>query len=168
MAGCTRQEIEKLLVEHLEDLNRIAFFVTAGKRIELDDAVQLTCKRILERGHQLEDPGKFKAWSRQIMISQIKEAEKHEMPPELMGSEDSELVQDSAVWSRLASILDRQDIMAIWPKLQDIHREVFILYGLEGFSYAEIAEILGVPEGTVMSRMSRAREAAKQLLKEAA
>ena len=45
---------------------------------------------------------------------------------------------------------------------------MLILYGLEGFSYAEIAEILDVPEGTVMSRMSRARDAAKQLLREAA
>jgi hypothetical protein len=38
-----------LLVEHLEVLNRTAFFLTNGKGIELDDAVQLTCKRILER-----------------------------------------------------------------------------------------------------------------------
>ena len=164
MSGCTRREIETLLVEHLEALNRTAFFLTRGKRIELDDAVQLACKRILERGSQLQDPAKFKAWSRQIMISQIKEAEKHEMPPDLISGDDSELAEDSAAWSKLASILDRHDIMAIWPKLSDIHREVFILYGLEGFSYAEIGEILGIPEGTVMSRMNRARDAAKQLL----
>jgi RNA polymerase sigma-70 factor, ECF subfamily len=41
--------------------------------------------------------------------------------------------------------------------LPDAHREVFVLYELEGFSTPEIAEILGVPLGTVASRLARAR-----------
>ena len=43
-------------------------------------------------------------------------------------------------------------------------REVILVVGLEGYSYAEAAEILDIPQGTVMSRLKRARETAKKLL----
>ena len=50
--------------------------------------------------------------------------------------------------------------MRILPKEQ---REVVLLVGLEGMSYGEAAQVLGVPIGTVMSRLSRGREALRQL-----
>jgi RNA polymerase sigma-70 factor (ECF subfamily) len=43
------------------------------------------------------------------------------------------------------------------------HRQVLLLVGLEGLQYAEVAEVLGVPVGTVMSRLSRARDRLSQL-----
>ncbi len=50
--------------------------------------------------------------------------------------------------------------------LPDEQRQVVLLVGLEEFSYAEAAEVLGVPIGTVMSRLSRGRERLRQLLEE--
>lgn len=49
--------------------------------------------------------------------------------------------------------------------IADEHREVLVLKELEGFRYAEIAEILGVPEGTVASRLYHARKALKDALR---
>ena len=46
------------------------------------------------------------------------------------------------------------------------HREVIVLVGLEEMSYRDVAEILGVPLGTVMSRLSRAREQLRQMLED--
>jgi RNA polymerase sigma-70 factor (ECF subfamily) len=43
--------------------------------------------------------------------------------------------------------------------LTDDQRELFVLVAVEGFSYREAARVLSLPEGTVMSRMARAREA---------
>ena len=46
------------------------------------------------------------------------------------------------------------------------HREVIVLVGLEEMSYRDVSEILGVPVGTIMSRLSRAREQMRQLLED--
>jgi len=51
----------------------------------------------------------------------------------------------------------RSRLEAALATLPDAHREVFVLYELEGFSTPEIAEMLGVPLGTVASRLARAR-----------
>jgi RNA polymerase sigma-70 factor (ECF subfamily) len=51
----------------------------------------------------------------------------------------------------------REQLDAALSRLSDTHREVFVLYELEGFSTSEIAELLGVPSGTVASRLARAR-----------
>jgi RNA polymerase sigma-70 factor (ECF subfamily) len=70
----------------------------------------------------------------------------HGTPPE----------QESAVaLSQLA------DAIAALPEAQ---RQALLLIGLEGFSYTDAAEVLGVPVGTVMSRLSRAREDLRRIL----
>ncbi len=48
------------------------------------------------------------------------------------------------------------------------HRQVLTLVDIENFSYAEVAEIVGVPQGTIMSRLNRARQSLKQKLDEPA
>jgi RNA polymerase sigma-70 factor (ECF subfamily) len=53
-------------------------------------------------------------------------------------------------------------------KLPAQQREVVLLIGLEGMSYIEASRVLGVPIGTVMSRLSRGREALRQLMSQGA
>ncbi|MBS1718327.1 MAG: sigma-70 family RNA polymerase sigma factor [Armatimonadetes bacterium] len=58
-------------------------------------------------------------------------------------------------------ILDRleaQQLLRLVDRLPVAYKEVFVLREVEGLSYSEIAEVLGVPTGTVMSRLARARE----------
>lgn len=58
---------------------------------------------------------------------------------------------------------------AVWSALERLgegHREVLVLKELEGFSYREIAEVTGIPEGTVASRLYHARSALKEALEE--
>ena len=57
-----------------------------------------------------------------------------------------------------------KDINKVWPEMIQEYREVLLVVGLEGYSYAEAAQILDIPQGTVMSRVKRARAAAKKLL----
>lgn len=51
-------------------------------------------------------------------------------------------------------------------KLSDIHREIIVLCDIEGYSYSEISRILGIEEGTVKSRLWRARDNLRKILKE--
>lgn len=60
--------------------------------------------------------------------------------------------------------LDSSDVIRALEELSVEHRGALLLAVVEGFTCAEIAEILGVPIGTVMSRLSRAREAMRQRL----
>ena len=56
----------------------------------------------------------------------------------------------------------REEIRAIWSKLSHEHREVILLVAVRRHSYAEAAEMLGVPEGTVTSRLHRAQTFARR------
>ena len=56
----------------------------------------------------------------------------------------------------------REEIRAIWSKLSPEHREVILVVAVRRHSYAEAAEMLGVPEGTVTSRLHRAQTLARR------
>lgn len=60
--------------------------------------------------------------------------------------------------------LDLMDLERALHQLPDEQRQVVLLIGLEGMSYREVADVLGAPIGTVMSRLSRGREALRQMM----
>jgi RNA polymerase sigma-70 factor (ECF subfamily) len=62
----------------------------------------------------------------------------------------------------------RMDLLAALDRLSPEHREVLLLVGVEQLSYAECAQVLQLPAGTVMSRLSRARVAMRAALEGAA
>jgi RNA polymerase sigma-70 factor (ECF subfamily) len=60
--------------------------------------------------------------------------------------------------------LEMRDLVQALAALPEQQREVVLLVGLEGMSYLETARVLDVPIGTIMSRLSRGREALRQLM----
>jgi len=70
---------------------------------------------------------------------------------------------DPSDWLALAADLSR--LYAALDKLPFIFNEIIVLREIEGCDYKEISEILSLPPGTVMSRLSRARQALQQLLR---
>jgi RNA polymerase sigma-70 factor (ECF subfamily) len=62
--------------------------------------------------------------------------------------------------------LESEEIRAAIESLPRPHREIVVLRDIEGFSYQQIASILGCPAGTVMSRLGRAREKLRRLLED--
>jgi RNA polymerase sigma-70 factor (ECF subfamily) len=72
----------------------------------------------------------------------------------------SEPEPEAALFARL----DREALLAAVERLSELHREVLLLAFVHELSYAEIAEILGVPLGTVKSRLNHAKRALRALL----
>ena len=80
-----------------------------------------------------------------------------------------EFALDDAAEAALPSVpqsdpLEMRDLDAALRRLPDEQREVLLLVGLEQLSYAETGQALGIPIGTVMSRLSRARERLRTLM----
>jgi RNA polymerase sigma factor (sigma-70 family) len=78
-------------------------------------------------------------------------------PGDVEATLESEADPGPSPESKLLEACDAEQVHAALDRLPGLHREVLVLREMEECSYREISEILGVPIGTVMSRLSRAR-----------
>jgi len=127
-----------------------------------DDLVQETLLRALDRAGQLNDPQRLKSWLCAILANCLKDHFRRARPLEPL---DEEMpapgeTPEGASASNQVAVRVRAEI----ERLPLGQRQTVTLVDLEGFSYAEVAEILEVPVGTVMSRLCRAREALRSRL----
>jgi len=147
------------LVALVPKLRRFALSL-AGNAADADDLVQAACEKALRNAAQFQPGTRMDSWMYRIVQTQwLDERRRHTVrggpvdPTEIEMSDEGKAA--SLPESRL--MLDRaRAAMATLPAGQ---REVLALVAIEGLSYREAAEALEVPIGTVMSRLSRAREA---------
>jgi len=148
---------EQDLLAEIPRLRRYARALT-GDAARADDLVQDTLERALGKW-TLWRPGDLGAWLRSLM---------HNLFINQLRSRPSMAELDEAgelpVRARQHDILELRDLDRALQRLAPEQREVLLLVGLEELSYAETAQITGVPIGTVMSRLSRARERLRQIL----
>jgi RNA polymerase sigma-70 factor (ECF subfamily) len=168
------RRFEKHILVHLNDLYRAASRLT-GHAADAEDLVQETCVRAFKALDQLEYPGAAKAWVFAILRSVfLRQAERPPSRWALVSLEDidaallvpSESLRDSYEnLPPMRQILLQEARRAIL-KLPLPYREAVILAHIGGFSYREMAQILGVPTGTVMSRLFRGRRMLRSYLAE--
>ncbi len=131
----------------------------AGDSHRADDLVQDTLERALAKFHLWRRGSDMRAWMFSIMhnvfINQLKKRREFAL------DEVTEAGLESAPRS---DPLELRDLDAALRRLPAEQREVLLLVGLEQLSYAEASQALGVPVGTVMSRLSRARERLRELM----
>ncbi|MBV8504370.1 MAG: RNA polymerase sigma factor [Alphaproteobacteria bacterium] len=144
------------LIAVLPRLRRFARGLT-GSAVEADDLVQAACERALARQHQFQEGTRFDSWMFRIVqtiwIDQVRSRdvrkEGGEIAEERMGS-------DEAV-RRVEARLALGEVRRAVDRLPADQRTALLLVTVDGLSYKETAEIVGVPVGTIMSRLSRAR-----------
>lgn len=150
------------IAAHIPRLRRYARAL-AGDSHRADDLVQDTLERALGKFHLWRRGSDLRAWMFAIMhnvfVNQLKQRR------ELALEEDAEAALESAP---RADPLEMRDLDAALRRLPAEQREVLLLIGLEQLSYAEASQALGVPIGTVMSRLSRGRERLQALMSGAA
>ncbi|TDG05954.1 RNA polymerase sigma factor [Paraburkholderia guartelaensis] len=130
-------------------------------RHDAEDLVQRACVRALERVDQLQPETAPLSWMFSIVhTTWINELQARNVRDRSSAEWDESRIQnvpDQSVRTPEEVLMSRQIIGAVM-RLPEAQRAVMLLIALEGMSYAETAEILNVPIGTVMSRLSRARQ----------
>ncbi|HEY4294027.1 RNA polymerase sigma factor [Luteibacter sp.] len=125
-----------------------------------DDLVQSTVERALARWHTRREEESLRAWLFSIMYRQFidgkRRANRYAM---LLGS----LGREEPTWPSAERVAVAYSTLAGFASLPAEQRSLLIWISVEGMSYQEVADILEVPIGTVMSRLSRARRALRQL-----
>ena len=163
-----RIRFEQLVLPHLDRAANLARWLLRN-RADSEDVVQeamLRAYRFFDRFHG----GDARAWLLQIVRNTCYTWLEKNRPSELMTEFNEEVHQQpSANPETLATQADqRQRLMLALESLPSRSREVLVLRELEGCSYKEIGEITGIPIGTVMSTLSRARERLQRTLSAAA
>ncbi|WP_219267561.1 MULTISPECIES: RNA polymerase sigma factor [unclassified Pseudomonas] len=157
----TGADLPALLPELLPRLWAFALRISGDKH-DAEDLVQLACVRALERAHQLQPDTSVLSWMFSIVhstwINELRSRKVRSRSRMDWNDEFLETVSDPEAPNPESDMMHRQIIEAV-EKLPEGQREVMLLVGVERFSYKEAAEMLDLPIGTIMSRLSRARQA---------
>jgi RNA polymerase sigma-70 factor (ECF subfamily) len=155
----------ELLEAHIPGLRRYAYALLRGDREAADDLVQDALERALCCWHQRRPDGDLRGWIYTILYHRFVTDRRrqrrdlgHRSLIEILESEQPyvEGGQETA--------LAHRDLLRGFAKLPEEQRSVLLLVAVEDFSYREAAHLLGVPIGTVMSRLSRGREHLRQYM----
>jgi len=144
-----------LLEPLIPSLRRYAYALVRDPE-SADDLVQDTLERALSRWHLRRAEGDLRAWLfailRNLHVSAWRQKQRRGVQVEL--DEQNEPAATAAPDSGL----ETQDVLSALDRLPEEQKSLLLLIGVEDFSYDEAARLLGVPIGTVMSRLSRARQ----------
>ena len=152
-----KEEFIRLAFAHFRELRRVAFRVCED-RDTADDLVQETYLRAWRSFDKFEVGTNCRAWLFRIFFNVRSEHRRNQARKPLVFSLDR--VKEPIPLSRTytPSDLTLEEIRAAVAELGEPYRVAIVLADIEGLTYREIAEALGVPIGTVMSRLSRGRE----------
>lgn len=162
-------DVKAGIVAMLPKLRRFAWSLT-GSRDEGDDLVQAACLKALGALDQYAEGTNLEAWMFRILRNAwIDRARFRIRRPTVSDDETLAALSDGgAAHDGLEARLTLLRVRMAMETLSPEHREVLALVAIEGLSYREVADTLGVPLGTVMSRLARARARLSAMVTEAA
>jgi RNA polymerase sigma factor (sigma-70 family) len=154
-------DIAALLEQQIPALRRYAYALLRDHE-RADDLVQDTLERALSRWSLRRRDGDLRAWlftiQRNLYVSRWRQDRSRGT---LVAMEEAAL---PGVPARQEIALEAHDVLAALDQLPEEQRSLLLLVGVEDFSYDEAARILGMPIGTVMSRLSRARQRLRSIV----
>ena len=147
----------------LTEMPRLRRYARAmlGDRAAADDLVQDTLERAWGRISLWRTGSDLRAWLFSIMHNLRVDQLRRGVLPTHSLDEDACDVPTRATQSDQLEVMDLESALR---QLPDEQREVLLLVALEEMSYADIAVLVGIPVGTVMSRLSRGRERLRQII----
>ncbi len=157
------EPFRRQLLQALPRVRRYARSLTFDSQ-QADDLAQTTVERALSHWHQFDQRRDMVVWLLAIAHNAFMDLRRRDGrmvwddPAELQRMQDEQSLDDR---DRMAL---RVDLLAALRRLSTDMREPLLLVCVEQLSYAEVAAVLAIPVGTVMSRVFRARAAMRQLL----
>jgi RNA polymerase sigma-70 factor (ECF subfamily) len=155
---------EKLIEPFIGPLRRFAMGLCHDPHLA-DDLVQDCLERAISRWHLRNEDGNLKAWLFTILHNEFIDGRRRLARRGAAASLD-EMAIEPSVLADQEDAIRVQDVMGAVDRLAEDHRALILLIGVEELSYEEAATVLGIPIGTVMSRLSRARAKLRQHLAE--
>lgn len=154
---------EQIVDAHYQGLHRFALSMCRSEATA-QDLVQQAFLQWAKKGHMLRDASKVKTWLYTTIyrewLSIARREKKHEQvefEPDLHGAAESESADENPR-------VDGVTLQKALEQLDPNYRAPLVLFYLKELSYREIAESLGIPIGTVMSRLSRAKDQLRAIL----
>ena len=129
-----------------------------------DDLVQSTLERALTHWQQFDQKRDMLVWLLSIAHNAHQDMRRKQARMQSMDPTQLQAAQDSLGGDAGVDVGLRMDLLAALARLSPEQREPLLLVCVEQFSYAEVAEVLHIPVGTVMSRVCRARATLRGLL----
>ena len=126
-----------------------------------EDAVQEALVRAWQQLPSLRDPDRFDAWLYRLVVNACADQGRQ---LRRWSEQVRPLSLDASVGDDTGSVADREELERGFDRLKPEHRAVVVLHYYSGFSTAEIARMLGIPEGTARSRLHYATEAMRAAL----
>jgi RNA polymerase sigma-70 factor (ECF subfamily) len=155
-------EFEGLVGAHYASLYRFALSLTRSEA----DASDLTQQTFLiwgSKGHQLRDRSLARTWLFTTLHREFLRLRRHQVrfPRVELSEAEAELPH---VEPETIEILELDDVLRALARVEPLYQAALALFYVEEMSYREMADILGVPIGTVQSRLSRGKAQLRQLL----
>jgi RNA polymerase sigma-70 factor (ECF subfamily) len=160
---CSGQILRGRIAESRARLYRVAL-AWCGNAMLADDLVQETMAIAIQRHQQLREPEKLHAWLYSILNNTWRQHLRRQRDDAVYEDETQQDEDDLVANIQSLEIVLR--VRKAVSGLPDDQRQVIALVDLEGFAYCEVAGILDIPIGTVMSRLHRARRSLRDALEE--
>jgi RNA polymerase sigma-70 factor (ECF subfamily) len=149
--------LQEQLVALLPRLRRFARNLT-GDADRADDLVQAACERSLSRFSQFREGTRFESWLYRMIYTQwidrTRRRQRQSMRDESLRNLQKIASEEATSKGRIVSFID---IKKALDHLPEENRAAIVLVSVEGYTYSEAASVLGIPAGTVASRVARAR-----------
>ncbi|MBC5624615.1 sigma-70 family RNA polymerase sigma factor [Clostridium sp. NSJ-49] len=146
-----------LIDENRLNIYRVAKGILREEK-DIEDAIQNTVIKAFEKMNTLKNNDYFKTWIIRILINECNDI--------LRKNKRLVSFEEAVVEEKYSDKYENMDLTNAVSSLNDDLRNITVLYYFEDMSTVKIAKFLGIPEGTVRSRLSRAREKLRERMKE--
>lgn len=158
-----REDFEREALPHLQEIWRAARRTTRSAP-EADDLAQEVFLQAWKSFGRYERGTNARAWLYRILWNVAQQRRRKKVPLPLGAEGEAILAETLAAPEETPDRITDEEVSRALDTLSPEHKAIVLLSDVEGFSYKEIAGILSVPIGTVMSRLSRARTALRRQL----